>query len=404
MQIRLKAGYLKINLPKEIIHFIEKKARLSTKWAFYPFSTYYIMNTNTLKTTTLFLCILSSLLGTTQLRGQEMKGQWIGSFNSSEDQSGSKTDYILELETSGKKISGYSYTYFSMSGKRYYVICKLEGVYEKGSKSLVVNEIQTIKTNTPKDFKNCHQSHQLTYFKQKDKEILMGKWKPTEVGSDCGKGQTELERKLIVKIPTKKNEENKGKESVKDGDTDKLNIPQQKSTSDPVNQLQKKDQPKINETPSKANQNEKIGNKEIGKVETKPVPRDEMNSSKKITNKEREKLIERTRQFIKTIDIVGPSFKVEIYDNGQVDGDTVSIFLNEKLLVPAKKLTTSPIVLDIKVEEGQDIYDLIMYAESMGTIPPNTALMIVTTSSNRYEINITSTEQTSGAVRFRVKR
>jgi len=404
LQIRLKDSYLKINLPKEIIHFIEKKTRLSTKWTIYHFSTYYTMNTNTLKTTTLFFCILSSLLGTTQLRGQEMKGQWIGSFNSLEDQSGSKTDYILELETSGKKISGYSYTYFSMSGKRYYVICKLDGNFDKGSKSLVVNEIETVKTNTPKDFKNCHQSHQLTYFKQKDKEVLMGKWKPTEVGSDCGRGQTELERKLIIKIPPKKNEENKGKGSVKDGDTGKLNIPQQKPTSDPGNQLPKKDQPKINETPLKANQNEKIGNKEIGKVETKPVPRDEMNSSKKITNKEREKLTERTRQFIKTIDVAGPSFKVEIYDNGQVDGDTVSIFLNEKLLVPAKKLTTSPIVLDIKVEEGQEIYDLIMYAESMGTIPPNTALMIVTTSTNRYEINITSTEQTSGAVRFRVKR
>jgi hypothetical protein len=232
----------------------------------------------------------------------------------------------------------------------------------------------------------------------------MGKWKPTEVGGDCGRGQTELERKLIVKIPPKKNEENKGSESVKDDETYKQNIPQHKSTSDSVNPLQKNDQPKINETPSKANQNEKIGNKEIGKVETRPVPREEMNSSKKITNKEREKLTERTRQFIKTIEVVGPSFKVEIYDNGQVDGDTVSIFLNEKLLVPAKKLTTSPIVLDIKVEEGVDIYDIIMYAESMGTIPPNTAFMVVTTSTNRYEINITSTEQTSGAVRFRVKR
>ena len=404
MQIRLKAVYLKINLPLKNIHFIEKKIRLSTQWAFCYFSISYSMYTITLKTITLLLCLFSTLLCSNQLLGQEMKGQWIGSFNSAEEQSGSKTDYILELETSGKKISGYSYTYFSMSGKRYYVICKLEGSFDKASKSLVVNEIETVKTNTPKDFKNCHQSHQLTYFKQKDKEVLMGKWKPTEVGSDCGKGQTELERKLIVKIPTKKNEEDKGKVSVKDEETDKPNIPQHKSTSDHLNPLPNKDHPKTHETPSKVTQNEKIGNKDMGKVETRPVPRDEMNSSKKITNKEREKLTERTRQFIKTIDVVGSSFKVEIYDNGQVDGDTVSIFLNEKLLVPAKKLTTSPIVLDIKVEEGVDIYDIIMYAESMGTIPPNTALMIVTTSSNRYEINITSTEQTSGAVRFKIKR
>jgi hypothetical protein len=45
-----------------------------------------------------------------------------------------------------------------------------------------------------------------------------------------------------------------------------------------------------------------------------------------------------------------------------------------------------------------------MFAESLGTIPPNTAFMIITTSTSRYEINISSTEQTSGAIRFKVKR
>ena len=216
-----------------------------------------------------------------------------------------------------------------------------------------------------------------------------------------------MERKLIVKIPAKKNEgEIPKKLTIKTGESNKSTNPPQEKASPvlPDNTTQKTDQPKITESPSRNLQNEKIGNKDLGKVDTRPVAKEEINSSKKITNKEREKLTERTRQFIKTIDVSGPSFRVEIYDNGQVDGDTVTIFLNEKLLVPAKKLTTSPIVLDIKVEPDEDVYDLIMYAESMGTIPPNTALMVVTTSTNRYEINITSTEQTSGAVRFRIKR
>jgi len=102
--------------------------------------------------------------------------------------------------------------------------------------------------------------------------------------------------------------------------------------------------------------------------------------------------------------VTGKSFHIDIYDNGQVDGDTITLFLNEKLLIPSKKLTTSPISIEVKIEDNIDIYDITMYAESLGTIPPNTALMIVTTSTDRYEINITSTEQTSGAVRFKVKR
>ena len=407
MRNRLKAGYLKKNLPTKNIHFIEKKLALSAKWTINYFSKFHTMSSTSNIIKRFSLLFFTFVLGLLHLQGQEMKGQWIGGFNSSDNRYGAKTDYILELETSGKKITGYSYTYFSMSGKRYYVICKLEGTYDKSSKSLEVNEIETVKTNTPKDFKNCHQSHQLTYLKQKDKEILIGKWKPTEVGGDCGKGETELERKLIVKIPVKKNDgENSNKLTTKTGESNKsTNPPQQKATPVlPDNQTQKTDQPKITESPSRNLQNEKISNKDLGKVDTRPIAKEELNSSKKITNKEREKLTERTRQFIKTIDVSGPSFRVEIYDNGQVDGDTVTIFLNEKLLVPAKKLTTSPIVLDIKVEPDEDVYDLIMYAESMGTIPPNTALMVVTTSTNRYEINITSTEQTSGAVRFRIKR
>jgi type IV secretory pathway VirB9-like protein len=44
-----------------------------------------------------------------------------------------------------------------------------------------------------------------------------------------------------------------------------------------------------------------------------------------------------------------------------------------------------------------------MYADNLGSIPPNTALMVVTVAGKRYEVNITSTEQTSGTVRFRLK-
>jgi hypothetical protein len=63
-----------------------------------------------------------------------------------------------------------------------------------------------------------------------------------------------------------------------------------------------------------------------------------------------------------------------------------------------------PITINIDVNDKEDVYDIVMFAESMGTIPPNTALMVVTTATNRYEINITSTEQTSGSIRLKVKR
>jgi hypothetical protein len=125
---------------------------------------------------------------------------------------------------------------------------------------------------------------------------------------------------------------------------------------------------------------------------------------RQIPDKSKDKYNKRNYEVIKTIEVTGALIKVDIYDNGQIDGDTVSIFLNEKLLVPPKMLTANPISLSINLSEEDDTYDLIMFAESLGSIPPNTAFMIITTSTSRYEINISSTEQTSGAIRFKVKR
>jgi hypothetical protein len=349
------------------------------------------------------LFVLSLLmLGFHHASAQKMSGQWIGGFTSADDPSGSTTDYVLEIELAGTQVSGYSYTYFSISGKRYFVICKLNGSFDKGSKSLSVNEVETVKTNTPPDFKNCHQSHELTYLKQADKEILLGKWKPVEKGSDCGKGNTSLERKLLItspplakkdeKIAPKKIESNPTQQKIVK-DTEPKALPSIKKPSDD----------KTNNTPKSGQQSltEKSTEK---KTDPKPVMAMEGGKAKNLSETAKEKLTQRNAQIIKTIDVTGPSIKIEIYDNGQVDGDTVSIFMNGVLLIPAKMLTAKPITINIDVNEKEDVYDIVMFAESMGTIPPNTAFMIITTATNRYEINITSTEQTSGSIRLRIKR
>ena len=341
---------------------------------------------------------------TLNAEAQNLKGQWIGNFSSVGADPQSKTDYIIEIEGSGDKINGFSYTYFSIAGKRFYVICRLEGVYDKGSKSMVVNEVETLKTNTPPEFQNCLQSHQLTYLKKSDKEVLMGKWKPTKTGSDCGKGITELERKFIAKIPTQKN--NPDASLTKLTEKGSVNSTKQKITNPTTSVVitQAKPQEAVKEK-SKNPTNIQNSNAEISSnPEKKSNKVESAGEISKDLNTKAEKLQERQKQFIKTIDITGTSFHIDIYDNGQVDGDTVTIFLNDKLIIPSKKLTTTPISMDVKIEENIDIYDITMYAETLGTIPPNTALMIVTTSTDRYEINITSTDQTSGAVRFKVKR
>lgn len=380
---------------------------------------------------------------------QNLSGQWIGGFGSTDEASGRNTSYVLEMDINGSKISGYSYTYFAISGKQYFVICKLSGTFDKGSKSMIVNEIEKIKSNTPPDFENCLQSHQLTYLKQKDKEILAGKWKPYIKESNCGNGITELERKKLEKItPTKEQNTAKSETSKslkqtttaksntvnnavkpalknnnssvqnsalqntkttvktpvsspkKDISTNKTTVPASKTISTaPKNPTES---PKTTYTPPTP-QHPDVTQSEK-KPQIKTLQETQENRIKPIINKPREKYNKRNYEVIRTIEVTGPSIQIDIYDNGQVDGDTVSIFLNEKLLVPKKMLTANPISLNIKLDDEDNTYDLIMFAESLGTIPPNTAFMLITTSTARYEINISSTEQTSGAIRFKLKK
>lgn len=110
----------------------------------------------------------------------------------------------------------------------------------------------------------------------------------------------------------------------------------------------------------------------------------------------------RTKQLIKTVEVEATSFRVDLYDNGQIDGDTISVFYNGKLMVSRQRLSTNPISIQVTMDPNREDNELVMYAENLGTIPPNTALMVVTVAGKRYEVNISSSEQTSGTVRFKL--
>jgi hypothetical protein len=206
---------------------------------------------------------------------------------------------------------------------------------------------------------------------------------------------------LITNAPSPKKDEKTAPKKLE------TNPPQQKNVAEPdpkpIPPVKKPTEEKINTLP-KGNQQSLTEKPAEKKTDPKAVMPMEGGKARNLTETAKEKLTQRNAQVIKTIEVTGPSIKIEIYDNGQVDGDTVSIFMNGALLIPAKMLTAKPITINIDVNDKEDVYDIVMFAESMGTIPPNTALMVVTTATNRYEINITSTEQTSGSIRLKVKR
>lgn len=109
-------------------------------------------------------------------------------------------------------------------------------------------------------------------------------------------------------------------------------------------------------------------------------------------------LLERENKLIKTIYTNEKSFTVEIFDNGTIDNDTISLYHNNKLMISHGKLTYTPLKLTIDCSDEKQRHELIMVAENLGEIPPNSALMVITAGKKRYEIFLVSNEQRNAKV------
>jgi hypothetical protein len=114
-----------------------------------------------------------------------------------------------------------------------------------------------------------------------------------------------------------------------------------------------------------------------------------------------EKFVIRKKVLTAEIPIEGDSIELRFYDNAQVDGDSISLFLNEQMIFQHIKLTAKAYVIKLPTSSLSDTSDLIMVAENLGSIPPNTAFMIAIAGDKRYEVNMTSTEDSSALIRLK---
>jgi hypothetical protein len=107
----------------------------------------------------------------------------------------------------------------------------------------------------------------------------------------------------------------------------------------------------------------------------------------------------REREVVQTYQIDTSNLKIDIYDNAEIDDDTVSVFMNNTLLLYKKRLTDKALTLNVQAFPGQE-YELMMYADNLGKIPPNTALMVITSGKKRYELRVVSSDTKSAVIKF----
>jgi hypothetical protein len=347
----------------------------------------------------------------TTATGQSFSGQWKGEFidksNKVNGWGGDRCQYVLDLDVKGSQVSGFSYTYYSEDGKNFYTICKLKGVLDKQKKQVEVQEVERTKTNVPESIRNCFQVHRLSYTNESGYEAITGNWyAASKQDGSCGYGLTTLTRRTLAKDYVAYNNP-AAKDKAKFSHPSPVPVSAYKAKSASRNTTALKPRSVVEDNAStramvRFNNKELVPNTmliETEALESRPTPHSVKGMEEPSVNWA-DRYEKRSNSLIQTIHVNEKKIRVDLYDNGEIDGDSISVFYDGKLIVARKRLSDKPITLFLPVTENTCRHELVMYADNLGSIPPNTALMIVTDGDKRHEIRVTSDLKKSGTINF----
>ncbi len=113
---------------------------------------------------------------------------------------------------------------------------------------------------------------------------------------------------------------------------------------------------------------------------------------------------ERKSEFAQEVTFKSDSLEISLYDNAQVDGDTVSVLLNGEVIIAKQVLKASAFKKTIYIPAGSEELSLVLYAENLGKYPPNTGLMTVRDGDDVYQVRFSADLQKNAGVIFRKKK
>jgi hypothetical protein len=113
---------------------------------------------------------------------------------------------------------------------------------------------------------------------------------------------------------------------------------------------------------------------------------------------------DRKNESMQDIYFKNDSLVLSLYDNGIVDGDTVSVFLNGETIISKQMLKTVATKKTIYISSQMDSVQLVLFAENLGTIPPNTGLLTVRDGDDIYQVRFSADLQKNASITFRRKK
>jgi hypothetical protein len=251
----------------------------------------------------------------------------------------------------------------------------MQGIYTASSKNLILKELKLVELKIGSNSEPCLMTCYLDYVKIGKLEVLQGTFISTNAKNkkDCGNGKVYLER--VSKSDFELEEFLAHPKPAAPITQQKPMVKPSNKDSDIVN--------RDNETDNTANT-----------IKT-TVPENKKSITTNVTPKV---LVQRDNFLIKRILTSEPIVKVELFDNGTIDNDTISLYHNNEQVIIKGKLNYQPLTYSFNCGNEPVNHELILVAENLGEIPPNTAIMVVTIGKKRQEIFLTSDEKKNAKI------
>ena len=110
---------------------------------------------------------------------------------------------------------------------------------------------------------------------------------------------------------------------------------------------------------------------------------------------------QRKNHLMQTVEVSADSLLLSFYDNGVVDGDSISVYINGKNIISHNKLLAVASKKTVDISNLGDTIEMLVVADNLGTIPPNTGMVVVHDGDNVYQVNFTADLQTNASIIFK---
>jgi len=343
----------------------------------------------TRSTLLLFLCIIS-----VHLSAQNLTGRWQGSFIANGDAVINNFTYELIIkENANHQITAQTIT---KRADQFYASAFAKGTHSTRTQLVQIEETSFEQIKIANELEACLMSNFLTYKNINGHEILEGSYMSTSVNGkrNCGSGKVFLEK--ITSVLSVKNTKVENKKT----DT-------QKTKTVTAQNTQAKSKPSTTLLDKPSSTTKIIASNPTTETATDEViVENEVISTNTIAqNSIRNEpinlpwvLVGRENKLVKKIITNSKSISLDLFDNGTIDNDTIIVFDNKKLLVNKKRLSYKAIHLDFNFSENMREHEVIIVAHNMGTVPPNTALLLFKDGKVRQEYFITSTNKINAKI------